>query len=208
MSESFELRRPACGLIGSIGFGYRDLRESTRTRLAANPRAGEAYLWLVTAGLVIFAADLVAKALSAVAAGEVPGEPVLLEWTVSAMLGATVFVPALTALAAIPVWGILRVAFAGAASLRETFLSSAWSALLASPLLALASLSQAGIGFLRWEANWAIAAIGAVDAVALAGSLWIWSQCIASASGYRSGTRLFAGTAVPLAAGLWIGQGT
>ena len=207
MLERAEAHIPPRGLVFSVLRGYLDLRASTRARLAVRPRAGEAYVWLVAAGLLIFSADLVAKAAAARGAGITPGGSVMAEWTTSAMVGSIAFLPAATALAAVPVWLVLRFGFGGSATCWETAAAAAWSALLAAPACALGSIVQAGIHLSPLAEGLAELAAGVAGAAALSGSVWIWSHCVASAHGFDSGRWLFAGTAALGGAGWWAAHG-
>ena len=204
MVERVDPLDPQRGLIVSVVGGYRNLPASTRVRLGTRPRASEAYFWLVTAGLLVFASDLVAKAAQARAAGDLPGAQNLAEWTTSAVLGAIAFVPVATALTAVPAWLVLRFCFGGKATCSETAVAAAWAALLSAPPCALASLAEAGIVLSPLPGGHAVLVVGATGATALGISVWIWSQCVASAHGFRSGRRLFAGTIALGGAGWWI----
>ena len=204
MVESVDPLDPQRGLIVSVVCGYRNLPASTRVRLGTRPRASEVYVWLVTAGLLVFTSDLVAKAAQARAEGVLPGAQALAEWTTSAVLGAVAFVPAATALTAVPVWLVLRFLFDGKATCSETAVAAAWAALLAAPPCALASLGKAGIVVSPLPTGPAVLVVGATGAVALGASVWIWSQCVAAAHGFRSGRGLFAGTIALGGAGWWL----
>ena len=208
MAERIDSQALPRGLISSVLEGYGDLHVSTQARLASRPRASEAYAWLIAAGLLIFGANLVTQVAKARAEGLVPGDQLLAQWTTSAMLGAIAFVPAATALAAVPVWLLLRTGFGGRATCRETAVTAAWAVLLSAPICALGSLLQAGIHVSALAEGPAKLVVFAGDAAALAVSVWIWSRCTASAHGFRSGRWLFVGTAVLGGAGWWVALGT
>ena len=207
MTERTESPVPPRGLIISMLSGYGDLRISTKSRLAVRPGAGEAYAWLLAAGLLIYSCDLVAKAAEAHSSGLVQGETYLHEWIVSAMLGAIAFLPAAVTLAAVPAWLALRFAFGGSGSCRETTLAAAWACLLAAPACALASLLQAAIHLSPLSERPAELLSGATGAAALAISVWIWSQCSATVHGFRSGVWLFGATTALGSAAWWIAAG-
>ena len=203
MVESTDPLVPPRGLIASIVGGYRDLPASTRARLATQPRASEAYVWLATAGLLVFATDLFAKAAEARAEEVLPGARTLAVWTTAAVLGAVAFVPVAAVLTAGAVWLVLRFGFGGKAACSETAVAAAWAALLAAPAWALASLARAGIAMSPFSGGSADLVVGATGAAALGISMWIWSQCVASAHGFRSGLWLFTGTAALGGAAWW-----
>ncbi len=192
------------GLIGDMRHGFGDLRGSTRERIARHPRPGEVYAWLAASGLLVYATDLIAKAAGARAAGEIPSGIELAEWTTAAMLGSLAVLPAAVAAAAVPVWLLLRHGFGGGAGFGETAVAAAWAALLAAPILALASLLQAGSHLVQAEAFPRKLAVGVFDAAALVLAARIWAQCTAAAHGFRTGWPLFGVAVSPIVAGWWI----
>ena len=204
MVESTDPLEPPRGLIVSIVGGYRDLPASTRARLATRPRASEAYVWLATAGLLVFAFDLFAKVVQARTEGILPGARTLAEWTTAAVVGSVAFVPVAVVLIAGAVWLVLRFALGGKATCSETAVAAAWAALLASPAWAMASLTKAGIAISLLPGGSADLVVEATGAAALGVSTWIWSQCVASAHGFRSGLWLFTGTTAFGGVAWWI----